>query len=561
MTVVPGAITAALACALGLTDAVPCPAHTVPPRARARGLRVLGFTTPVWTVAADAVWPHTVTVLGIGGMAWAPPRTLVAGRVSSAASPCGAVCTPPSSSPCSACCWAGGAGRRDHARRSAPSAPLFLGLVCVWTRWMYGSWNPIASYGSGVFDDANQARSTHQHLAMLDLTRPRHPGLDAVAPAAPALVRGWRDVPDWARALLSAGWPTRSSRPGSPTAWAATASTATATGIELVVAATPALAMSVAPDWAGAPRSCSARCSPSSSARWRSGAIVTSSCSRSRPGRQRVLLRAAASRGPSARSCCCASYCFAVPVVRIGAARHPDGRRRVEPRRRRSARAGSQRWDRELPLRPVGPGSSSALPPRSPIRPRIERRPRGGPRPRPPRDGPPGCPDPRRAPNHHPVGHGLQQHPGRALRPTWSSTLSRQAETAATISSTRAAGSSTAAGSETVTRAVLLERASSTARSTRPSRRRSRGSTESWARISARSRAPALPPAGRARRPRRRARLRVAARGPAPAARRRARPAPSWPARPRSRGALGRGGRSPSAAGSRTRSRRSGRRS
>ena len=35
---------------------------------------VLGLTTPVWAVAANALWTHTVTILGIAGMAWAASR-------------------------------------------------------------------------------------------------------------------------------------------------------------------------------------------------------------------------------------------------------------------------------------------------------------------------------------------------------------------------------------------------------------------------------------------------------------------------------------------------------
>ena len=34
----------------------------------------LGFTTPVWSVSADGLWPHTLTGLGLAGMAWAAAR-------------------------------------------------------------------------------------------------------------------------------------------------------------------------------------------------------------------------------------------------------------------------------------------------------------------------------------------------------------------------------------------------------------------------------------------------------------------------------------------------------
>lgn len=35
---------------------------------------LLGLGTPVWSVAADAIWPHTLTTLGIIGTAWAADR-------------------------------------------------------------------------------------------------------------------------------------------------------------------------------------------------------------------------------------------------------------------------------------------------------------------------------------------------------------------------------------------------------------------------------------------------------------------------------------------------------
>ena len=72
MTVIPGVMAAALACALGIMMMFLGDAHAGPRTRHALvACGVLAFATPVWTVAADAVWPHTVTVLGIGGMAWA----------------------------------------------------------------------------------------------------------------------------------------------------------------------------------------------------------------------------------------------------------------------------------------------------------------------------------------------------------------------------------------------------------------------------------------------------------------------------------------------------------
>ena len=70
MTVVPGALTAATASALALMLMFLALRTQLSERRSAAAVAVLGFATPVWTVAADAVWPHTVTLLGIAGMAW-----------------------------------------------------------------------------------------------------------------------------------------------------------------------------------------------------------------------------------------------------------------------------------------------------------------------------------------------------------------------------------------------------------------------------------------------------------------------------------------------------------
>ena len=86
--------TAALASALA-SDVMFLALRTrISERRAAAACLVLGFATPVWSVAADAVWPHTVTLLGIAGMAWAV-RPDAGGRSGSlAASPFGGGCTP-----------------------------------------------------------------------------------------------------------------------------------------------------------------------------------------------------------------------------------------------------------------------------------------------------------------------------------------------------------------------------------------------------------------------------------------------------------------------------------
>ena len=166
------------------------------------------FCTPIWSVAANGVWPHTLTVLGICGMAWASST----GRW----------------------WWAGVFGGitlwgRLHAalivaflgvlmglrRRSAAvvvrvglASAFFLVLLSAWTRWMYGSWNPTASYDTGPF--AQYAEDHRLSLTnQLGLWIAPDRGILAWTPVivllVPALVRSWRGLPDWSRSLVWGG--------------------------------------------------------------------------------------------------------------------------------------------------------------------------------------------------------------------------------------------------------------------------------------------------------------------------------------------------------------------
>jgi alpha-1,2-mannosyltransferase len=208
---------------------------------------VFGFATPVWSVAADAMWPQTITVLGICGMAWACSTgrwwtvgvfggITLWGRLHAAVivAVLGLLV---------------GWRRRDARivlRIGIPSA-AFLAAQCAWTRWMYGTWNPTASYPESVisahaaqyrFDLANQ-------LGMwVSLDRGILVWTPVILVLLPALVRAWRDLPDWSRSLVWGGL--------AYTILGASLDTFTGGdqfygyryGLELLACATPALAMS-----------------------------------------------------------------------------------------------------------------------------------------------------------------------------------------------------------------------------------------------------------------------------------------------------------------------------
>ena len=152
-TMLPGALTAALLTALSVTLFYLCVrTHLSQTHALVCTL-ALGFTTPVWSISGDGVWPHTLTVLGLTGMAWAAARDRwwLVGLLASVA------------------IWG-----RIHMAVIAAVLGLFVGwsrrrpditakvglvtgasvaLMSLWCRWMYGSWNPTASYSVTDFLD------------------------------------------------------------------------------------------------------------------------------------------------------------------------------------------------------------------------------------------------------------------------------------------------------------------------------------------------------------------------------------------------------------------------
>lgn len=169
---------------------------------------LLGFATPVWSVAADAMWPHTLTTLGILGMAWAADRRrwwLVGlfgglalwGRLHAAL-----VC---------AVLGVGSAGSRHRpgiAVRVGVAAGAMLALMTVWTRWMYGSWDPTSGYRAGDFGDNVAGNVLHlpNYLGFL-VSADR--GLLWWSPLLvlllPAAWRHRRELPDWSRWLALGG--------------------------------------------------------------------------------------------------------------------------------------------------------------------------------------------------------------------------------------------------------------------------------------------------------------------------------------------------------------------
>lgn len=210
-SLVPGAISAAVLTALAVALLAAALQRLLPVRQAALAAAVFGLATPVWSVAANGMWPHTVTVLGLCGMAWA----------SSGRSP-------------HRWWWAGFFGGlvlwgRLHAavlvavfglylawRHRSPRVCVqvalpslaMLGLQACWTRWFYHSWNPTSAYDTDSFSfDASTRRLDLVNQLGFWVSPDR--GFLVWTPIAlvllPALVRSWPTLPTWSRALVWAG--------------------------------------------------------------------------------------------------------------------------------------------------------------------------------------------------------------------------------------------------------------------------------------------------------------------------------------------------------------------
>jgi hypothetical protein len=208
ISAIPGGITAALLTAGTVTLLFATLRRHLGDRRSLLAALLFGLTTPMWSVAANGVWPHTLTAFGIMGTAWAADRNrwwlvglfggvLLWGRLHA--------------SVIAAVVGVGVAWMRRRpgiAVRVGVVSVGMLALSMVWTHWMYGRWNPSSGYRSGDFTD-NAAGNAINVVNFLGFFISPDRGLFVWTPLAallvPALVRGWRDLPDWSRSLLVGG--------------------------------------------------------------------------------------------------------------------------------------------------------------------------------------------------------------------------------------------------------------------------------------------------------------------------------------------------------------------
>jgi alpha-1,2-mannosyltransferase len=208
ISAVPGGLTAALLSAAAVVLLFLLLRDRTGSRIALIAAGLVAFATPVWSVAADAMWPHTLTTLGIVGMAWAADRRrwwlmglfgclALWGRLHAAL-----VC---------AVVGVGTATSRRRpaiAMRAGLTAGAMLALMTVWTRWMYGSWDPTSGYRAGDFGN-NVTDNILDLPNYLGFVVSADRGLLWWSPLLflllPAAWRNRRELPDWSLWLALGG--------------------------------------------------------------------------------------------------------------------------------------------------------------------------------------------------------------------------------------------------------------------------------------------------------------------------------------------------------------------
>lgn len=214
LSALPGALTAAALTATAVLLLLLSVIHLVPKRLAVGATLALALATPFWSVLADALWTHSVTVLGIAGMAWASRRErwwLVGvfggiglwGRLH--------VVVIVALLGLLLAAWR---RRPTIALAVAATSIPFLAAMFVWGRWLYGSWSLAAATGGYTrYEAPSDVPSAFLSSAYLGnvsgyLLSPGA-GLLIWTPVllvlVPAMVRGWSSTPDWARALAVGG--------------------------------------------------------------------------------------------------------------------------------------------------------------------------------------------------------------------------------------------------------------------------------------------------------------------------------------------------------------------
>lgn len=207
-TLVPGAVTAAIITGFSVLLMMLALRQVLTGRNLVLATLAFGLTTPVWSVAANGMWPHTITVFGIAGMAWgaSTQRWWVVGIFGGITLWGRLHCALIIAVLGILLSWRS-KDMRILVATAVPSSAL-LALQGAWTRWIYQSWNPTASYDTGPFQDY-AATNLVSPVNFLGFLIAPDRGMLFWTPLlllfVPALQRAWRDLPPWTTALFWGG--------------------------------------------------------------------------------------------------------------------------------------------------------------------------------------------------------------------------------------------------------------------------------------------------------------------------------------------------------------------
>lgn len=173
---------------------------------------VVAFTTPMWTVSANGLWTHPLTVLSLAGAAFAlrHERWWLAGiwlgigmwarlHIALIAAVIGLGLS-----------WT----RKSQRPAIGIAVPTLLALVglSLWDHFVFGTWDPRGAYSGHTYVSMvpglrQGALGQLQNVAGYLVSPDR--GFFVWTPLAllllPAVVRGWRDAPAWSRWLAIGG--------------------------------------------------------------------------------------------------------------------------------------------------------------------------------------------------------------------------------------------------------------------------------------------------------------------------------------------------------------------
>ncbi|TQK70599.1 hypothetical protein [Nocardioides sp. SLBN-35] len=207
---VPGSLSASALVALTAALLLLAASRLVPGPVAVACTAALAAGTPLWSIAGNDLWPHTVGVLGIAGMAAAAARERwwlagILGGVALVGRLHLAVVV--------AVLGVGVALARRQpgiAVRIAVGSLPFVLLSSVWGHWLYGSWSPTAGYAASSLSAWPASRSWPERAAdVAGILVSPGVGVLVWTPCLlvllPLLRGAWREAPDWVRALAVGG--------------------------------------------------------------------------------------------------------------------------------------------------------------------------------------------------------------------------------------------------------------------------------------------------------------------------------------------------------------------